>query len=214
MDHARVERRGRLHHVDLVRSAVVEALAGTVSPQGQGVPRPVLPANGRKHRGSAVGVSGSWRRVCVGRRDGRRDRGRIRGADVPWGRRVLRGGPIHGSMLRWEASRGKVRWGGKEYSVPAAASPMNVRILVDRSGIEMFEKHSGVCLPLTARFSPDAPRRIDLRADGDGVVRRMDLWRLREMSRGSSGARDDDPTGSSKSVRHPDPESPHGSGDG
>ena len=121
---------------------------------------------------------------------------------------------IHGSTLRWEASRGKVRWDGKEYTVPAAASPMNVRILVDRSGIEVFEKHSGVYLPLTARFNPDAPRHIDLRADGDGVVKTLELWRLREMSRGPSGARDDDPIGSSKSERHPDPESPHGSGNG
>lgn len=96
---------------------------------------------------------------------------------------------IHGRELVWEATRGVIHWGGKEYAVPVAASPMNIRILIDRSGIEVFERTSGIYLPLTARFAPDAPRRIELRGTGHGAFKAVSLWRLREMSRGN-GERD------------------------
>ena len=94
---------------------------------------------------------------------------------------------IHGKELRWDVARGTIHWGGKEYTVPVATSPMKVRILVDRSGIEIFEKNSGLYLPLTARFATGAPRRIELRGDGSGTLETFDVWRLREMSRTRSG---------------------------
>jgi hypothetical protein len=93
---------------------------------------------------------------------------------------------IHGKELRWEVARGKINWGGKEYNLPAASSPMKARILIDRSGIEVFEKNSGLYLPLTARFGAAVPRRVELRGDGGGTIEKLDLWSLREMSRGAS----------------------------
>jgi sucrose-6-phosphate hydrolase SacC (GH32 family) len=95
---------------------------------------------------------------------------------------------IQGKELRWLVAESKIMWGGKEYTVPVATSPMKVRILVDRSGIEVFEKNSGLYLPLTARFATGAPRRLELRGEGRGVVKTLDLWRLREMSRTLSGS--------------------------
>lgn len=90
---------------------------------------------------------------------------------------------IHGQELRWEVERGKIRWGGKGYNAPVVTSPLKVRILIDRSGLEIFEKNSGLYLPLTARFVPGAPRRIEIRGDGKGAVKTLVLWKVREMSR-------------------------------
>lgn len=96
---------------------------------------------------------------------------------------------IQGKELRWLVAESKIMWGGKEYTVPVATSPMKVRILVDRSGIEVFEKNSGLYLPLTARFATGAPRRIELRGEGRAVLKKLDLWRVREMFRAVSGNR-------------------------
>lgn len=90
---------------------------------------------------------------------------------------------IRGKELRWEAARGKISWGGKEYACPAASSPMKVRILIDRSGIEVFEQNSGLYLPLTARFEATGPHCVELRGEGEGFVKDVALWKLREMVR-------------------------------
>lgn len=93
---------------------------------------------------------------------------------------------IHGKELRWNVAEKKINWVGKTYQLPASSSTLLARILIDRSSIEIFEKNSGLYLPLTARFAPGTPRRIEFHGGGEGILKTVDLWRLREMVRTSS----------------------------